>query len=215
MARGFILALLSLAIAICAAMYLATSEPATAQRPTCGSFPNQAEAQHAYRADPIGLRDLDGNGDGIACESNPCPCDRTPVGREAPLPAPPPTPAMPIPSSPAMPPAAMPAAPPMQPDMEPPAAIAPGDAIAAYLAQDDPSQAYIGACDTAILPDDVDKFCSTLRDERGGVLAYWVRYVGGDGPVIWYFLAEDGQGWHVIATAPVDFADDTLTPPWP
>jgi endonuclease YncB( thermonuclease family) len=51
-----------------------------AQRVTCSSFPNQAAAQAAYRADPIGLSRLDGDNDGIACEALPCPCDRTPVG---------------------------------------------------------------------------------------------------------------------------------------
>lgn len=52
---------------------------AEAQRRTCASFANQAAAQAAYRADPVGLANLDADHDGIACESNRCPCDRTPV----------------------------------------------------------------------------------------------------------------------------------------
>lgn len=214
MPHRLILRTLSRAVAVYATIALVTVEPATAQRPTCSSFPNQAEAQRAYREDPIGLRAMDANGDGIACESNPCPCDLLPVGREAPPPAPPATPARPAPSSPAMPPAAMPAAPPMQPAGDPLVAVAPEDAIAAYLALNDPSQIYIGDCDTALLPDDVNKICSTLRDERDGVLAYWVGFVATDKPV-WYFLAEDDRGWRVIATALVDLTDDSLTPPWP
>jgi endonuclease YncB( thermonuclease family) len=64
---------------------------------TCGDFPSQAAAQAAYRADPIGLRNLDADGDGIACERNPAPYDFTPVGQPAPqppspAPAPPPPP---------------------------------------------------------------------------------------------------------------------------
>lgn len=55
----------------------------------CGDFPTQAQAQAVLRADPSDPNRLDANNDGIACESNPCPCDRTPVaGRVAPTPAP-------------------------------------------------------------------------------------------------------------------------------
>jgi endonuclease YncB( thermonuclease family) len=68
--------------------------PVAAQRVTCSSFPNQAAAQAAYRADPIGLSRLDGDNDGIACEALPCPCDRTPVGRSVPAA---PAPALPAP----------------------------------------------------------------------------------------------------------------------
>lgn len=67
-----------------------------AQRVTCSSFPNQAAAQAAYRADPIGLSRLDGDNDGIACEALPCPCDRTPVGGGVPA-VPAPAPALPAP----------------------------------------------------------------------------------------------------------------------
>ncbi len=69
---------------------------AAAQRVICSSFPNQAAAQAAYRADPIGLSRLDGDNDGIACEALPCPCDRTPVGSSVPA-APAPAPALPAP----------------------------------------------------------------------------------------------------------------------
>lgn len=42
---------------------------------SCSSFPNQAAAQAAYRANPAALASLDRDRDGVACESLPCPCD--------------------------------------------------------------------------------------------------------------------------------------------
>lgn len=50
-----------------------------AARHTCANYPNQAAAQRAYRADPIGLAGLDADRDGIACENLPGPFDRVPV----------------------------------------------------------------------------------------------------------------------------------------
>jgi hypothetical protein len=50
-----------------------------AARHTCANYPNQAAAQRAYRADPIGLRGLDADRDGIACEMLPGPFDLVPV----------------------------------------------------------------------------------------------------------------------------------------
>lgn len=67
-----------LAAAVSAAGSAAASD-ATYQRVTCADFPSQAAAQAAYRADPVGLKHLDRDGDGIACESNRGPFDRTPV----------------------------------------------------------------------------------------------------------------------------------------
>ena len=62
-------------------------------RVTCSDFPSQAAAQAAYRADPIGLSNLDRDKDGIACESNPGPYDyRRPGEAPAPQPPSPPTP---------------------------------------------------------------------------------------------------------------------------
>jgi len=45
----------------------------------CSDYSSQAAAQAALRADPSDPNGLDGDGDGIACESNPAPFDRTPV----------------------------------------------------------------------------------------------------------------------------------------
>lgn len=59
-----------------------TAAPKPASGTTCGAFASQAAAQAAYRANPTGLRGLDGNDrDGIACEGNPPPYDRIPVPR--------------------------------------------------------------------------------------------------------------------------------------
>lgn len=70
-----VLALLLLAGALAAITLI----PATAAAVNCSSFPSQAAAQAAYRADPVGLAHLDRDHDGIACEDNPAPYDRTPV----------------------------------------------------------------------------------------------------------------------------------------
>ena len=47
----------------------------------CSDFRTQADAQAVLRADPTDPNRLDGDADGIACELNPCPCDRVPVPR--------------------------------------------------------------------------------------------------------------------------------------
>jgi hypothetical protein len=52
------------------------------QTVTCARFPSQAEAQAAYRDDPLGLAQLDLDQDGYACESNRAPYDCDPVPEE-------------------------------------------------------------------------------------------------------------------------------------
>jgi hypothetical protein len=47
----------------------------------CGDFASQAQAQAVLRADPRDPNGLDADNDGIACESNRSPFDRTPVVR--------------------------------------------------------------------------------------------------------------------------------------
>ncbi len=62
----------------------------------CIDFPNQAAAQAHLRANPSDPDRLDGSdNDGLACESRPCPCDRTPV-RAGSQPAPQPQPPAPV-----------------------------------------------------------------------------------------------------------------------
>lgn len=53
----------------------ATASAAQSNGTSCSSFPNQAAAQAAFRANPAGNRGLDRDHDGVACESLPCPCD--------------------------------------------------------------------------------------------------------------------------------------------
>jgi hypothetical protein len=48
----------------------------------CSGYPSQAAAQAALRANPSDPNDLDPDDDGIACENNPGPYDRTPVNRQ-------------------------------------------------------------------------------------------------------------------------------------
>ena len=50
-------------------------------RYSCGDFTSQAQAQAVLRADPRDPNNLDGDNDGVACESNKAPFDRTPVVR--------------------------------------------------------------------------------------------------------------------------------------
>jgi hypothetical protein len=52
---------------------------ASAATINCSAFGSQASAQAAYRANPLGLANLDRDRDGIACEDNPAPFDRRPV----------------------------------------------------------------------------------------------------------------------------------------
>ena len=67
--------------AVIAAVALILVAPAAlAQADTdCSDYASQAAAQAALRADPSDPNGLDADGDGIACESNPAPFDRTPV----------------------------------------------------------------------------------------------------------------------------------------
>jgi len=65
------LGLLLLAISMTLAIAMQSPEPASADF-DCGDFSTQAEAQdYLEPGDPYGL---DADSDGIACESNPCPC---------------------------------------------------------------------------------------------------------------------------------------------
>ncbi len=74
---GFMMALLVLTIWV-----QRYPSPVTAvQAQSCASFPSQAAAQAAYRANPTGLTGLDRDNDGYACEENAPPCDPTPVLR--------------------------------------------------------------------------------------------------------------------------------------
>ena len=54
----------------------------------CGDFASQAQAQAVLRADPADPNRLDGDRNGVACETNPMPRDLVPVTRPAQTPTP-------------------------------------------------------------------------------------------------------------------------------
>ena len=67
----------ALLLAVLACVFVAgMASPAAAAGRNCSDFPNRAAAQawlNAYPGDPDGL---DGDRDGLACETLPCPCRR-------------------------------------------------------------------------------------------------------------------------------------------
>jgi endonuclease YncB( thermonuclease family) len=90
--RPFVLRILLLAVLTCLLAAAVASPPASAADRDCADFPNRAAAQdwlNAYPADPDGL---DGDHDGLACESLPCPCASGAPAATTPPAAPPPPP---------------------------------------------------------------------------------------------------------------------------
>jgi len=83
-----------LLLSICAAGALAALPSSAAANHAgdldCSDFPNKAAAQAHLAAHPGDPDGLDGNSDGAACESLPCPCP----GSATPAPPPPPPPAV-------------------------------------------------------------------------------------------------------------------------
>jgi endonuclease YncB( thermonuclease family) len=71
--RWFVAGVIALAVLLSVAVTV--SDRARAGDRDCSDFPSQAAAQHWFddhgRGDPA---NLDADGDGVACESNPCPC---------------------------------------------------------------------------------------------------------------------------------------------
>ncbi len=61
-----------------------TSHVSAVDDENCSDFSTQAAAQAHLRADLSDPDHLDTDHDGIACESNSCPCDLTPVGQATP-----------------------------------------------------------------------------------------------------------------------------------
>jgi Excalibur calcium-binding domain len=68
-----------LAVGAVLAVAIGAPSRAAARDYDCADFATQAEAEeYLLPGDPY---NLDGDGDGIACEDNPCPCNSTPPGR--------------------------------------------------------------------------------------------------------------------------------------
>jgi endonuclease YncB( thermonuclease family) len=83
----------TLAFVVC--LGIVAVPPASAQDRDCGDFADQAAAQAYFIAlgGPASDPDrLDGDADGIACESLPCPCGSSPTAEPTPTPTPVPTP---------------------------------------------------------------------------------------------------------------------------
>lgn len=93
-----VLALVTLVVTLVVTV-LAGTAPAAATDMDCGDFATQAEAQAFFVAAGAGdPHRLDSDGDGLACESNPCPCSTdivpfvgTPTTTSTPTPTPTPT----------------------------------------------------------------------------------------------------------------------------
>jgi hypothetical protein len=60
---------------------VAPPAPVTGDVYNCSDFPSQAAAQAELRRNPSDPSRLDADDDGVACESNRAPFDRTPVSR--------------------------------------------------------------------------------------------------------------------------------------
>src|SRR5688572_4377562 len=58
--------------------------PGLATAAGCADYRSQAAAQQRLRGNPSDPEGLDVDGDGIACENNPAPFDRSPVNRATP-----------------------------------------------------------------------------------------------------------------------------------
>lgn len=68
-------ATIGLAVLAWVAVAVLESNPALAADKDCADFSSQAEAQEFYESQgPGDPHRLDADGDGVACESNPCPC---------------------------------------------------------------------------------------------------------------------------------------------
>ena len=92
------------------------------------------------------------------------------------------------------------------------AAGTPEEALAAYVMRD--GGTYAGPCAQTRSPDDIGKVCAGFVDERDHLHAYLLGRTFSEFTT-WVFLGEDGHGWTVLASAPLDFHDATAAIPWP
>src|SRR5215208_2233866 len=73
---------------------------------------------------------------------------------------------------------------------------------------------FAGPCAQTRSPDDIGKLCAAFVDERDHLRAYLLGRTFSEFTT-WVFLDEDGSGWTVLASAPLDFHDTTMAIPWP
>ena len=92
------------------------------------------------------------------------------------------------------------------------AAATPEEALAAYVILT--GGTFAGPCAQTRSPDDIGKICAGFVDERDNRRAYLLGRTFSEFTT-WVFLSEDGRGWTVLASAPLDFHDTTMVIPWP
>lgn len=92
------------------------------------------------------------------------------------------------------------------------ATATPQDAIAALVQSN--GDRFAGTCESTRSPDDIGKVCARFIDEREGLQAYLTGRTFSEFST-WVFVGQRDGGWTVLATAPLDFHDMTMTIPWP
>ena len=93
-----------------------------------------------------------------------------------------------------------------------PAAATPEAALVAFVVL--AGGVFAGPCAQTRSPDDIGKVCAGFVDERDHLRAYLLGRTFSEFTT-WVFLDEDGRGWAVVASAPLDFHDMTMAIPWP
>lgn len=73
---------------------------------------------------------------------------------------------------------------------------------------------FAGACAETRSPEDIGKVCGRLVDEREALRAYLIGRTFSEYHT-WVFLSQREGNWTVVGAAPLDFADETGTVPWP
>jgi hypothetical protein len=73
---------------------------------------------------------------------------------------------------------------------------------------------YAGACAATRSLADWGKTCATLVAEQAGRRAYLIGRTFSEYSE-WVFVAQQGSGWRVVGTAPLDFFDASGHIPWP
>jgi hypothetical protein len=87
---------------------------------------------------------------------------------------------------------------------EPPPAASPAEAVRQVV--EARGTRYADYCAATRLPADRGAFCATFVAEQSGVRAYLIGRTFSEFSE-WVFVAQQGGGWWVVGTAPLDFFD--------
>src|SRR5215213_5916119 len=90
-----------------------------------------------------------------------------------------------------------------------PAAATPEAALAAFVVL--AGGVFAGPCAQTRSPDDIGKVCAGFVDERDHLRAYLLGRTFSEFTT-WVFLDEDGRGWTLLASAPLDFHEHIHAP---